>query len=72
MLPGKMMEQPLSVASILDYAADVHGDRLILSRRVEGDTHSQDIATTPNRVKRLAHALRAMGIRSGDRVATLA
>lgn len=72
MLNGLMMDRPLSVPSILDYAAEIHGDRTIVSRRVEGDLHRQTYAETKDRVLRLAAALRHQGITQGDRVATLA
>lgn len=72
MLQGNMMERPLSVASVLEYASEVHGSARIVSRRVEADTHSQDFATTRDRIKRLANALRELGVKPGDRVATLA
>ncbi|WP_232816572.1 long-chain fatty acid--CoA ligase [Paracoccus zhejiangensis] len=72
MLSGLMMDRPLSVPSILDYAAEIHGEQEIVSARVEGDRHRQSFAATRERALRLAAALRAMGIESGDRVATLA
>lgn len=72
MLNGLMMDRPLSVPSILDYAAEIHGDRMIVSRRIEGDLHRQSYAETRDRALRLASALRNLQIAPGDRVATLA
>ena len=72
MLPGNMMDRPLTVPSILDFAAEIHGDARVISARVEGDVHRYSYKDAHKRVSRLAHALRALGIGDGDRVATLA
>ncbi|UUX51274.1 long-chain-fatty-acid--CoA ligase [Nisaea acidiphila] len=72
MLPGNMMDRPLTVPSILDFAAEIHGDASVVSARVEGDVHRYTYANAHRRVSRLAHALQALGIKDGDRVATLA
>ncbi|MEP6149493.1 MAG: AMP-binding protein, partial [Nisaea sp.] len=72
MLPGNMMDRPLTVPSILDFAAEIHGDARVISARVEGDVHRYSYADAHKRVSRLAHALRQLGIKDGDRVATLA
>lgn len=72
MLPGNMMDCPLTVPSILDFAAEIHGDARVISARVEGDVHRYSYAEAHKRVSRLAHALRQFGINDGDRVATLA
>lgn len=69
---GLMMDRPLLVSSLIEYGAEVHADRLIVSRRVEGDIHHQNFAETRDRVAQLAHALKALGINKADRVATIA
>ena len=69
---GLMMHRPLNVADILTYAAGAFPQEEVVSARVEGDLHRQTYAETARRIARLAHALRAMGVEPGDRVATLA
>lgn len=69
---GLMMERPLSIPAILDYAAEVHSTCRITSMRVEGDLHSYTYAEAQLRVAQLTNALRAAGFGPGDRIATLA
>ncbi len=71
MLSGLMMERPLSIASILDFAAEVHGQTMVVSRGPEG-IHRQSYRQTRARARRMAAALGALGVAAGDRVATLA
>lgn len=71
-MQGLMMNRPLSIIDILTYAAEAHSDAGIVSARTEGDIHRQSYPETLARVGQLAHALRALGIGEGDRVATLA
>ena len=72
MLHGRMMDMPLMISSIIDYAADVRSDCEIVSNRVEGDLHRYTYADSRKRAAQMAHALKALGIRESDRVATLA
>jgi fatty-acyl-CoA synthase len=69
---GLMMDRPLLVSSLIDYAATYHGDTEIVSRTVEGGTHRYGYAEAASRARRLAQALRRLGVADGDRVATLA
>ena len=72
LLMGQMMNRPLSIPAVMDYAADIHADRRIISSTVEGGVHEYSYAQANRRIAQLAHALRDMGIKPGDRVATLA
>ena len=72
MLNGLMMDAPLSLMDVLDYGAQVHPKAEIVSATVEGDVHRQTYRETRHRVARLAHALVALGVKPGDRVATIA
>jgi fatty-acyl-CoA synthase len=69
---GLMMDRPLLIASLIEYAARYHGDTEIVSCLVEGGTHRYTYAEAARRAKRLAQALTRLGIGEGDRVATLA
>src|SRR3954465_12124811 len=69
---GMMMDRTLLVSSLIDFAALYHGDTEIVSRMVEGGVHRYDWAGAGARSKRLGKALQKLGIRLGDRVATLA
>ncbi len=71
-LAGQMMDRPLLVLPLLEYAATYHADAPVVTLSVEGPVHRTTYAETYNRVQKLAHALRRLGIRPGDRVATLA
>jgi len=71
-LMGQMMNQPLLVSSILDFAARHYANSEIVSRRVEGDLHRYTFRDCQQRVKRLANALHGLGVGMGERVATLA
>ena len=71
-LMGQMMSQPLLISSIIEFAARHYGDNEIVSRRVEGDMHRYTYRECHQRARRLANALRTLGMGIGDRVATLA
>ena len=72
MLNGLMMERPLLISDIIRYAAEVHPDAEVVSSTVEGGIHRYTYRQSLARISQLAHALRALGIEPGDRVATLA
>ena len=67
-----MMDRALSLPSILEYAATYHGDREVVTRTIEGPIHRYGYADALARAKRMAKALIALGVKPGDRVATLA
>lgn len=71
-MQGQMMHRPLRIIDILRHAAEAHGEEGIVSARVEGDLHRQSYPETLARAAGLAHALTALGVGMGDRVATLA
>jgi len=69
---GLMMDMPLSISGLIEYAADLHGTRTITSKRLEGDLHRYTYREARDRIAQLAHALQALGIGECDRVATIA
>ena len=71
-MQAMMMNRPLLISSILDFAAEQHPNAEIVSVRTEGDLHRQTYRQTAARVAQLAHSLEAHGVKLGDRVATLA
>ena len=72
MISGLMQDKPLLISSLIDFAAQYHGDTEVISRRVEGDIHRSTWAKTSARAKQVANALDAWGMAPGARVATLA
>jgi 3-(methylthio)propionyl---CoA ligase len=69
---GLMMDQPLLISSILEFATRFHATTEVVSRNIDGSVHRTSWGSLAPRIKRLANALSAMGIRPGDRVATIA
>ncbi|MEJ8571630.1 fatty-acid--CoA ligase [Microbaculum marinum] len=69
---GLMQDWPLLCHRIIDYAAEQHGNREVVSRSVEGPIHRTDYAEVRSRALRVAKALERDGIKLGDRVGTLA
>ena len=69
---GSMMQQPLLISSLLTHAERHHGEQEVVSRRVEGDVHRTTYRELAARARRMANALAQRGIRTGDRIATLA
>ena len=72
MLAGQMMNRPLLISSLIDFAGEVYGTIPMVSQTVEGGIHRYTYADSRKRIAKLANALIAMGIKPGDRVATLA
>jgi fatty-acyl-CoA synthase len=69
---GLMQDWPLLIHRIIDHAATYHGGRRIISRSIEGPIHTTTYADVRHRAKKVAQRLARDGVRSGDRVATLA
>jgi fatty-acyl-CoA synthase len=69
---GLMMQQPLLISSLLVHAERHHGEQEVVSRRVEGEIHRTTYRELAARSRRMANALARLGVKGGDRVATLA
>jgi fatty-acyl-CoA synthase len=69
---GPMQEWNLTLDRVLQHAARWHGDRELVSRRVDGSIERSTWGATCDRARRFSSAMLANGIRLGDRVATLA
>ncbi len=69
---GLMQDQPLLISSLMTYAERHHGDTEIVSRTVEGPIHRYTYREAHRRTRKLANALRKLGVREGDRIGTLA
>jgi fatty-acyl-CoA synthase len=69
---GLMQNQPLMISSLIEHANRHHQDVEIVSRRVEGDIHRTTYGAIARRSRQLAHALDALQLAFGERVATLA
>lgn len=72
MLPGQMMNLPLTITSIMNFAEQVYGDSEIVSITAASTSHRYTYADAFRRTRQLANALEGAGVHDGDRVATLA
>jgi 3-(methylthio)propionyl---CoA ligase len=69
---GMMMNVPLTISSILQHAETFNHDAEIVSRKPEGGIHRYTYRDAALRSRKLAHALKRLGVNFQDRVATLA
>jgi len=69
---GLMQDWPLLCHRIIDHAAIQHANRPVVTRSIEGPIHTTTYAEVRARALKLAQRLDRDGIKSGDRVATLA
>ena len=69
---GLMMDAPLLIPTMLEYAARYHPAKRIVSRNEDSSFFSYTYADALPRAKKLAAALSKLGLEPGDRIATLA
>ena len=69
---GMMQPWPLTVDRILDHAATRHARREVVTRSLEGPIVRTTYGEVRARAKRVSNLLLEMGVRPGDRIATLA
>ena len=73
---SSMMQRPLLISSLIEHAAQNHAQTEIISRTIEGGAtftlHRSNYGDTCKRAKRLANALTRLGVKTGERIGTLA
>ncbi len=70
--PGLMMDRPLLISAIIEHAAAQFGDMQIASRETHGPVFRYTFAECATRARRLANALRDLGLDAGCAVGSLA
>ena len=70
--PGLMMERPLLISGIIEHAAAQFGQTQIVSRETHGPVFRYTFAECAARARRLARALRNLGLAAGSAVGSLA
>jgi 3-(methylthio)propionyl---CoA ligase len=71
-MQGLMMDMPLLISDLIRHADRHHGSTEIVSRPVEGGMHRYSYRDAHARARRLANALKRLGVGMHERVATLA
>lgn len=75
---GLMQDRPLLISTLLEFADRHHGSTEIVTRTIEGGstaagpTHRYTYRDAHTRARQLASGLTSLGVRSGDRIGTLA
>ena len=69
-MQGLMMDVPLTIPLIVRHAEALHGAKVVASRLPDRSVRRLTYNEVFNRARRLAGALRQLGVRRGDRVAT--
>jgi acyl-CoA synthetase (AMP-forming)/AMP-acid ligase II len=69
---GLMMDMPLLISDLIRHADRHHGATEIVSKTVEGRLHRYTYRDAHTRARKLANALKSLGVQRHDRVATLA
>src|SRR5579872_6144778 len=69
-MQGLMMDVPLTIPQIVRHAEVLHGAKLVTSRLPDRGIRRVTYAEVFARSRRLAGALRRLGVQRGDRVAT--
>ena len=69
---GLMQDWPLLINRIIDYAAQQHGEREVVTRSVEGPIHRTNYRQIRQRSLQVAKRLTKDGVQVGDRIGTLA
>lgn len=69
---GAMQDVELRIPLLLDHAKREHGGREIVTRWADGRTTRTDWSGVHRDARRLAQALERLGVKKGERVATLA
>jgi fatty-acyl-CoA synthase len=67
---SSMQDFPLSIASIMRFGVEVFGDSEVVTLMDGGERRRRSYAETVERSARLANALRSVGVKGDDRVAT--
>jgi len=71
-MQGLMMDYPLTLSAIFRRAEALFGGQEIVSRRPDKTIHRYRFSDWANRARRLASAFESLGLKPGDRIATLA
>ena len=67
-----MQDWPLRIMRLMDHAEREHGARELVAARADGSTHRTNWKIIADQARRIAQALERLGVKLGDRVATLA
>ncbi|MEM7729165.1 MAG: long-chain fatty acid--CoA ligase [Pseudomonadota bacterium] len=71
-MQGLMMSHELMISDLIEHAATVHSDREIVTLETDMSQHRYGWADCAARVRKLANALLEAGVKTGDRIATIA
>ncbi len=71
-MQGLMMDYPLTLSAIFRRAEALFGPQEIVARNADKSIHRYHFSDWANRARRLASAFESLGLKSGDRIATLA
>lgn len=69
---GKIMREPLLVSSLIAHAASHHADTEIVSVQIAVGVEKTTWSRVECNARRLSSALAKLGVRQGDRCATIA